>query len=138
MNEKTLRDAALKNLAAFGVPESRTEFLAFFDERAMFVDEDNPVPMDKAGFADHLNFRLSGVWESVALHPWNDVTKLFGSTGLVTGHFTLRGKPKNAGFRQRHGNFSLVCMWDSAKREWRGVKLHLSPLQSHIHHASPA
>lgn len=137
MNETSLRDAVLKNFAAFGDANAGDAFLAFFDARAMFVDEDNPVPMDKAGFTDHLGFRRS-VWESVTLHPWNHVVKTFGSTGLVTGHFTLRGKPKNAGFRQRHGNFSVVCAWDAGSGEWRGVKLHLSPLQSHIHHASPA
>jgi hypothetical protein len=138
MNETSLREAFTKIFAAFGTAENRELFLAFFDERAMFVDEDNPVPMDKAGFVDHLDFRMSGVWESVALKPWSEIAKVFGTTGLVTGHFTLRGKPKSAGFRQRHGNFSLVCAWDAGRREWRGVKLHLSPLQSHIHHASPA
>jgi hypothetical protein len=138
MNEKTLREAFAKTFASFRNGGDKAAFLAFFDERAMFVDEDNPLPMDKSGFTDHLGFHTSGIWESVGWKPWQEVVKVFGATGLVTGTFTVRGKPKSAGFRQRHGNFSLVCLWDSAKREWRGVKLHLSPLQSHIHHASPA
>jgi hypothetical protein len=47
----------------------------------------------------------------------------------------VRGKPKNTGFRQRHGVLTAVCYWDGQR--WRGANLHTSTLLSHIYHASP-
>ena len=137
MNEASLREAFAKTFDGFRRAESKAAFLSFFDERALFVDEDNPVPMDKAGFADHLDFHTSGVWESIGWKPRDEAVKVFGTTGLVTGHFTVRGKPKNAGFRQRHGNFSVICAWDASSRSGRGLKLAQSPLLSHRHHMAP-
>lgn len=115
----------------------RQRFLNFFDPAARFVDEDNPFIMDYGQFADHLAFHGSGIWESFTWKPRDPVVQVFGSTGLVSGNFTLRGKPADAGYRQRHGVFTVVCAYDAARKSWTGLCLHFSPMLSHIHSNSP-
>lgn len=117
------------------------DLLGFLDEQALVIDSDTPFVLDKAAYTDHLGFlRGSGsspsLWDSVAWVTKDAQFDVVGETGVVSGGFTLRGKPSQAGFRLRHGNFSVVCAWDGQR--WRGVAVTLSPLQSHVLEASPS
>ena len=112
--------------------------LNFFDDSALFVDEDNPFLLDKENFADHLAFHGSGLWESALWRSREERFQVFGTTGLVSCDFTFRGKPKDAGFRQRHGVCTVTCRWDATAGQWRGACLHLSTLLSHTNACSPS
>ncbi|RME64357.1 MAG: hypothetical protein D6782_08445 [Alphaproteobacteria bacterium] len=137
MDRQSLKIDFETALAAFGTSQSPAGFLAFIDEDALIIDEDNPFIQDKKAFAANLAFHLGGQWEKLALRAWNAAFQVIGETGVVTSYFTLRGKPKDAGFRQRHGVMSLVCHFDTRSGHWHAGAMHLSPLLSHIHHASP-
>ena len=110
----------------------------FFEDGALFVDEDNPFLLDKENFIDHLTFHRSGLWESVLWRSREERFQVFGTTGLVSCDFTTRGKPTDAGFRQRHGVCTVTCRWDDDAGQWRGVCLHLSTLLSHINACAPS
>jgi hypothetical protein len=138
MDQTTLARDFDRAFGAFWGNGTKQDFYDFFDDRALMIDEDNPIVMDKPAFVDHIEFHLSGIWESMNWKPRQHAVAVFDGTGLVSGQFTFRGKPKNSGYRQRHGNFSVVCYWDTGTKRWRGAKLHLSPLLSHIYHNSPA
>ena len=110
------------------------DFYGFFDETALFVNEDIPFVLDQAALQDHMGFIADGMdtLEWVLREPTYQV---FGDTGLISAELTVRGKPKSAGFRQRHSVLTAVCHWDGST--WRGVNLHTSTMLSHIYHMSP-
>lgn len=116
--------------------------LAFCDDAGTFVVDDLPYPLDKSGFADHRSFHSDGLWERVKLAILSLNAKTYlserGSAGLVHGTYNLRGKPSNAGFRQRPGNFSAVCAWDAKSERWTALNIHFSPLFSQVLDASPS
>jgi hypothetical protein len=121
--------------AVFRGNGSIDDLYAFFDDAGFMIDEDVPFLLDKAQFREHLGFHLSGVWsklEWIAREPRFDV---WGTTGVVSAYFTLRGKPRDAGFRLRHGLCTVGCYWDGQR--WRGATLNLDPLSGHIEDASP-
>lgn len=137
MNQETLQSAFKAAFAVFWGAGAIEGFLAFIDDDALIIDEDNPFVLDKTAFKDHLDFHLGGNWEALGWKAWKPDFRIVGETGLISSNFTLRGKPKDSGFRQRHGVISVVCHFDSGSRQWKAGTLHLSPLLSHIHHASP-
>jgi hypothetical protein len=129
------RDFA-RGIAVFRGAGTLEEFLAFLSDSVLVVDEDTPFVLDKAGFTDHLTFHLGGNWDSVAWVPRDIKYELVGPAGVVSGAFTFRGKPRNAGFRLRHGNFSMFCARET--NAWRCTSFVLSPLGSHVMDASPS
>ncbi|HYC01928.1 MAG TPA: nuclear transport factor 2 family protein [Azospirillaceae bacterium] len=135
MDIETLGRGAAEALTAMTDRDRVEACLGFFRDDALFVLEDTPFILDKEGFRGHMAFHLGTAWEWVELKTWRPDARIFGATGLFTADFTLRGKPRNSGFRQRHGALSLVCHHDG--QGWRGLKLHLSTLLSQIHEASP-
>ena len=78
-------------------------FWQAFDTEAEILDEDFPWRMDLDDFKDHIAFHAGGkgMWESFEWKPREMHFKVFGETGHVSGFSTFRGKPRDAGFRQR-------------------------------------
>lgn len=112
-------------------------FWAYFDENSETLDEDFPWRMSKAEFIDHLNFHTKGkgLWESFEWIPRELSVKVWGTTGHVSGFATFRGKPRDAGFRQRFMGFTIT--WYHANGAWRLASWHQSPLLGRIDGASP-
>lgn len=112
-----------------------TGLLQLLAEDALVIDEDAPFVLDGAAFRDHLDFHSGGLWDSLGWITRDETFLVSGTTGVITGLFTLRGKPRDAGFRLRHGNISLVCAWTDGR--WRALALALGPLDGHLVDGSP-
>ncbi|NKB37491.1 MAG: hypothetical protein GKR93_10030 [Gammaproteobacteria bacterium] len=104
---------------------------------ALLIDEDTPFIFDKQEFKEQMDWHMSGLWERFAWKPRDISYLVTGSSGLITGNFSIHGKPRDAGYRQRDGMFSMVCDYDSKQNEWQLLKFHINPLFSAIHHNSP-
>ena len=111
-----------------------TDRLALLPDDALVIDHDIPYPLDRAGYADHLDFH-TGNWERIETRFHELRSAIHGSTGIVSAYFIERGKPKNAGFRLRAGYCTAVCALENG--QWRALGLHLSPLAGQITDASP-
>lgn len=136
MDATSLEAAFRKAFGVFHGQGTLDDFYGFFDDGGFMIDEDTPFVLGKPEFREHVDFHVSGPWtklEWIAREPRFDV---HGSTGVVSTYFTLRGKPKDAGFRLRHGLCTVICGWDG--RGWRGLALNLDPLSGHIVDASPS
>ena len=85
---------------------------AFYDGDSEILDEDYPWRMTKEEFIDHIGFHAmgggKGMWEFFQWIPREVNVKVWGSTGHVSGFSTFRGKPRDAGFRQRFMGFTLT------------------------------
>lgn len=135
---KSLKEAFYSAIGFYSGETSLDEFLDFFDERALIVDDDHTSVLQKASFKDHLSFHLgSGMWESRALIAYEPVFKIIGDTGLITSNYTMRGKPVDSGFRLRHGVCSFSCFYTGEKNGWRAMSMFLGPMTSYIRNASP-
>ncbi|MFQ5426002.1 MAG: YybH family protein [Gaiellales bacterium] len=112
---------------------------AFYREDAEVLDEDYPWRLSKAEFIDHIDFHAAGggrgMWEFFEWVPRETKVKTWGATGHVSGFSTFRGKPRDAGFRQRFMGFTTA--WHHAEGAWRIVSWHQSPLLGRIEGASP-
>lgn len=112
-------------------------FWAYFDEDSETLDEDYPWRMTKAEFIDHIGFHTRDkLWEFFEWVPREVNVKSWGTTGHVSGFSTFRGKPRDAGFRQRFMGFTIA--WHHAEGSWRVVSWHQSPLIGRIVGASPS
>jgi hypothetical protein len=134
MNQQTLEREFTAALAVFEGKGTLDAFLDFFDDEALMVNEDIPFVLDKTAYRDHLGFLAASIdkLEWVLHKP---AYLVIDGSAVVSAELTVRGKPKNAGFRQRHSVLTAVCHWDG--KRWRGANLHTSTLLAHIHHASP-
>ena len=101
----------------------------------VIFDEDIPWRFSKADFVDHIDFHLPN-WESFAWVPRELRFQVHGETGLVSGYATLRGKPKDAGFRQRFMGFTQT--WIHQGGGWSLLCWHQGPLHGQIDGASPS
>lgn len=110
-------------------------FYGLMHEDAMIVDEDIPFLGGKAAFQDHIAWHVSGIWEAFQWYPRQAQVICHGDTGAVVGYATFRGKPRDAGFRQRHMFFSQG--WAREQGRWVLVNWHQSTLDGHILDASP-
>jgi ketosteroid isomerase-like protein len=110
-------------------------FYALIDDGAYIFDEDIPFLMSKGDFKNHIDFHLTGIWESFAWVPRGPEIRAFGDTGIVAGFTVFRGKPKDSGFRQRHIAFTQG--WARRGGEWKLVNWHQSPVDGHILEGSP-
>ena len=137
MNPETLEQAFRKGFGVFWNKGTVENFYDFFDDRALMVDEDTPFLLEKPAFKEHVDFHLSGIWDKLEWIPRDPKFVVVGSTGIVNTYFTLRGKPKDAGFRLRHGIVTIVCSYDAAASQWRAASMLLDPLLGHIENASP-
>jgi ketosteroid isomerase-like protein len=125
--------------AAFATPkdtpgEIAAARMAFLNETALVIDSDVPFPLDRAGYADHLAFHAPH-WERLEVQLIEVKTAVHGDTGIVSAYFNQRGKPKDAGFRQRPGYVTAVCARNPGG--WTAIALHMSPMMAQIIDASP-
>ena len=135
MDAKTLEGDFRKGFGVFWGKGVLADFFAFLDDAGFMIDEDTPFVLDKAQFKEHVEFHMSGIWSALEWIPRDPRFDVFGNTGVVSTYFTLRGKPKDSGFRLRHGFCSVVCQWNGSA--WRAGALNIDPLLGHIVDASP-
>jgi len=118
---------------------NREAIAAFLFDKATIIVDDLPYPLDKQGFFDHHDFHEAGLWDKRALALIDLTADLYdtsdGKAGIVFARYNFRGKPKNAGFRQRPGHLSATCVWTGEK--WQALNLHFSPLFAQVLDASP-
>jgi len=137
-DEQSLRDAFDSWTKALNEGDLDT-FWSLYHDDAEIMDEDFPWRMNKADFIDHLNFHVAGggtgLWEFFQWIPREVNLVAIGDTGHISGYSTLRGKPRDAGFRQRFMGFTLT--WVRVDGKWRLLCWHQSPLEARILAASP-
>ncbi len=134
MSVKNLERDFNKAISAFGKGGKIEDFYNFFDPQSLMINEDIPFILDKGSYKDHTEYLRNNMnnLEWVIRKPSFQV---FDTTGLITSDLTVRGKPNNQGFRQRHSVLSCVCYL--TKGNWKCGTLHTSTMLSHINHASP-
>jgi hypothetical protein len=135
MDATTLEAAFQKAFAVFHGKGTTTDFFAFLDDAGYMIDEDVPFVLDKSQFREHVEFHMSGMWSSLEAVPREPRFTVVGTTGVISANLTIRGKPRDSGFRLRHCLMSLVCYWDGG--QWRALSLNIDPLSGHIVDASP-
>ena len=117
-------------------------FYNIFDARSEILDEDYPWRMNKEEFVDHIGFHAGvtgnpALWEHFKWIPRDVEAKVWNKTsGHVSGFSTFRGKPVDAGFRQRFMGFTTSWYHDS--KTWRLISWHQSVLAGRIDGASPS
>ena len=134
MDAASLEAAFRRAFGVFWGKGTIQEFYDFLDEQGFYTDEDTPFVLDKALFREHIDFHL-GQWSMLEWIPREPKFDVFGTTGLVSTYFTLRGKPKGSGFRLRHGVCTVACHWDGTR--WRAGMVNIDALIGHIVDASP-
>ncbi len=134
MDAASLEAAFRHAFGALRVDGSIRDFYDFLDEDGFYADEDTPFVLGKALFREHIDFHL-GQWSSFEWVPREPRFHVFGTTGLASCYFTLRGKPKGSGFRLRHGVCTVACHWDGAR--WLAGMVNIDALNGHIVNASP-
>lgn len=136
MDQQTLKRDFGAALAPFTSDGDIGSFFNFFADNAIVQMEDVPFLLDKTALKDQVAF-VAEHMESLKWVLHRPEYKTFGTTGIVSADLAIRGKPKSSGFRQRHCVLTAVCAWDADANKWRGLSLHTSTLDAHIHHASP-
>ena len=111
-------------------------FYATIHDSATIIDEDIPFRLTKAGFRDHIDFHVGGIWEGFSWQDRNANFRVWGETGMVASFATFRGKPVDSGYRQRHMAFTQG--WHKFDEGWRLISWHQSPFDGHILEASPS
>ena len=110
-------------------------FYAAMDEAMVIFDEDIPWRFSKVDFIDHIAFHVP-LWESFQWMPRELRFQSRGDTGIVSGYATFRGKPKDAGFRQRFMGFTQT--WLNCDGVWKLICWQQGPLLGQIQGASPS
>ena len=110
-------------------------FYSLMAEDMVIFDEDIPWRFSKEDFVNHIAFH-GEMWESFAWVPRELRFQERGDTGIVSGYATFRGKPKDAGFRQRFMGFTQT--WLRADEGYRMICWHQGPLHGQIDGASPS
>ena len=110
-------------------------FYAAMDDDIVIYDEDIPWRFSKADFVDHIAFHTN-LWESFQWVPRELRFQTRGETGIVSGFATFRGKPKDAGFRQRFMGFTQTWLFTGGS--WSLICWHQRPLHGQIQGASPS
>ena len=106
------------------------------DDGMVIFDEDIPWRFSKADFQNHIDFHTGGLWESFEWVPREMRYQRYGETGVVSGFSTFRGKPRDAGFRQRFMCFTQT--WVAGGDGWKMVAWQQGVLQGQIEGSSPS
>ena len=123
---------ALSNALATGDIEG---FYGMMHPDAVVIDEDIPFLGRVAEFKAHIDWHISGIWEFFNWVPRYPRFVQHGDSGAVCGYATFRGKPVDAGYRQRHLLFSQG--WAKLDEGWRLVNWLQSTFDGHVLGASP-
>lgn len=110
-------------------------FYGLMHEEARLVDEDVPFIGSRGDFQKHIDWHVSGIWENFEWKPRHPRFAISGTTGVVVGYSTFRGKPVDAGYRQRHMFFSQG--WSNIDDQWFMINWHQSTLDGHVIGVSP-
>lgn len=110
-------------------------FYDLMDDDMVIFDEDIPWRFSKDDFESHIGFHVPN-WESFEWIPREMRYQTRGTTGIVSGYSTFRGKPKDCGFRQRFMTFTQT--WLKRKDAWSLICWHQGPLHGQIDGASPS
>ena len=134
MSEQALKAAfeSLSNALATG---DLAGFYGLMHPNAVVIDEDIPFLGRRAEFEQHIDWHISGIWESFS---WNPKTPRFiarENGGAVVGNAIFRGKPIDSGYRQRYLFFSQG--WVKTDNLWQMVSWHQSTLDGHVLNGSP-
>ncbi|MEQ8655114.1 MAG: nuclear transport factor 2 family protein [Kiloniellales bacterium] len=115
-------------------------FWSMFHDGSEILDEDYPWRMNKTEFIDHIDFHAAGggkgLWEFFQWVPRETSVIAIGTTGHISGFSTFRGKPRDAGFRQRFMGFTLTWVYQDG--DWMLLSWHQSVLAGRIDGASPS
>ena len=111
-------------------------FFDFMLPDAMILDEDGPFRVDRAGFKEHIDFHVSGTWESFAWKPRCVSYSAIADSGAVAGFAMFGGKPRDAGFRLRPVLFTQS--WTRIDGAWRLAGWQLSRIIGYVQQQSPA
>jgi hypothetical protein len=105
------------------------------DDDMVIFDEDIPWRFSKDDFENHIGFHIPN-WESFEWLPREMRYQTRGTSGIVSGYATFRGKPKDCGFRLRFMSFTQT--WLKRKDAWSLICWHQGPLHGQIDGASPS
>ena len=119
---------------AFNAGNLNEAYGAMNDDMVIF-DEDIPWRFSKTDFVEHIQFHGPN-WESFEWVARELQFQLRGETGIISGYATLRGKPRDSGFRQRFMGFTQT--WILEDESWSLIVWHQSPLLGQIEGASPS
>jgi len=115
-------------------------FWSMFHAESEILDEDYPWRLNKDEFINHIDFHVNGggtgLWEFFEWLPRDVNVVAVGDAGHVSGYSTFRGKPRDAGFRQRFMGFTLT--WARQDGHWKVLCWHQSVLAGRIAGASPS
>jgi ketosteroid isomerase-like protein len=111
-------------------------FYSWIHDEVVIYDEDIPFRLSKADFVNHIEFHSRGLWEFFEWVPRELRFQGWGDAGVVSGYAIFRGKPKDAGFRQRFMGFSQTWVREGGK--WQLVCWHQGPLHGQLDGASPS
>ena len=112
------------------------DFYAMMDEEIIIFDEDLPWRLTKKDFIEHIGFHVLN-WDSFEWVPRELQYSCLNTVGIVSGYATFRGKPKDAGFRQRFMGFTQTWV-DAGDGKIALVCWHQGPLMGQIEGASPS
>ncbi|MEL7027644.1 MAG: nuclear transport factor 2 family protein, partial [Pseudomonadota bacterium] len=108
---------AFRGLAGALAAGDLDSFYGYLHEDCRIIDEDIPFILTKDDFKDHIDFHVRGTWDSFSWQARAPQFAVFGATGVVGGYATFRGKPTDAGFRQRH--MAITQGWARTRDGWR-------------------
>ena len=135
MKQKTLETTFQKWAAALNEGDL-DNFYGAIDDGIVIFDEDLPWRLSKTDFVEHIAFHIPN-WDSFAWIPRELNFTCRDSVGIVSGYATFRGKPKDAGFRQRFMGFTQTWI-ESGDGSLKLVCWHQGPLLGQIEGASPS
>ena len=135
MELKQLETVFLKWADHLGLGEL-DEFYDMMHEQIVIFDEDLPWRLTKRDFIEHIGFHVPN-WDSFEWVPRELQYTCQNSVGIVSGYATFRGKPKDAGFRQRFMGFTQT--WTTTSSDTMSlICWHQGPLLGQIEGASPS
>ena len=135
MKQKTLETTFQKWATALNEGDLDS-FYGAIDDGIVRFDEDLPWRLNKSDFMEHIAFHIPN-WDSFAWIPRELNFTCRNSVGIVSGYATFRGKPKDAGFRQRFMGFTQTWI-ESGDGSLKLVCWHQGPLLGQIEGASPS
>jgi hypothetical protein len=136
MDATTLEAAFRRGFAVYGAGGSVDDLAAFLAPGALVVADGHTQVLDREQYRDTVAFE-TGLAESCVLRTYDERFDVEGETGIVSAAYTLRSKPRDSGFRLRHGYLTVICHYDGATRAWQAVGVTFDPVAGHIDRASP-
>jgi ketosteroid isomerase-like protein len=100
-------------------------FAGFHDQSVSFMPTAPFAVNGNAQNKTNMKRYWNGI-ETAVFRPLNTQYRVFGSTGIIWGHYALPAKPKDGPAHTSFGRFTLVCSKMDGK--WRMVSSHYSAM----------